>query len=224
MDLTKKDKIRFREKVRVDEKSGCWLWMAGVDGRGYGHFKLKGRMVKAHHVTHFLETGEWIKKPYELHHKCGVRHCCNPQHLKITRHQPHMSFHGRAGSWSGKRNANLKHSDETAFMIKLLHRLLGVSPASLAADFDIPERTAYHLASEKGRRHLESAYNLVAGEILEGYKLMFHERYHWMLEAIGEKIASGEPAYHLINRAIKLGELIQIPTEEIELVRELTRR
>jgi hypothetical protein len=44
-------KDRFREKYSDDPIKGCWLWLAYVDGDGYGKFRLGGQVLTAHHAV-----------------------------------------------------------------------------------------------------------------------------------------------------------------------------
>ena len=39
---------RFLRKIEPDPNSGCWLWTAAVDGKGYGTFHIGRRQVGAH--------------------------------------------------------------------------------------------------------------------------------------------------------------------------------
>lgn len=58
----------------------CWLWTAGLDGHGYGHFDNKG----AHRVAFYLTHGYW--PPNDLDHLCRVLACVNPAHVEpVTR-------------------------------------------------------------------------------------------------------------------------------------------
>ena len=64
---------RFWEKVIPIPFSGCWLWLAATDPKGYGFFWFKGKKRWAHRLTkRFRRTA---------HHKCYVTSCVNPDHL-----------------------------------------------------------------------------------------------------------------------------------------------
>lgn len=69
--------------LKVNKTAGCWLWLAQVTAEGYGHFKLDGRMRRAHRLSY-----EWLREsiPEGLHldHLCRVRHCVNPWHLEAV--------------------------------------------------------------------------------------------------------------------------------------------
>ena len=71
---------RFHEKYITDPMSGCWLWVGGVDTRGYGQISEGGKMRRAHRISWQLHQGE-IPVGMDILHKCDVPLCVNPSHL-----------------------------------------------------------------------------------------------------------------------------------------------
>jgi|KBSMisStaDraftv2_1062788.scaffolds.fasta_scaffold93851_4 hypothetical protein len=59
----------------------CLLWPFSVNGRGYGHLGLKGRVLRAHRLILELSKGPPPNATYQAAHSCGVRNCVNPNHL-----------------------------------------------------------------------------------------------------------------------------------------------
>jgi hypothetical protein len=57
------------------------LWTGAVSG-GYGHLKINGKNVQAHRVMYTLFNGI-IFKGLTVDHKCRVRNCVNPKHLRL---------------------------------------------------------------------------------------------------------------------------------------------
>jgi len=65
-----------------------WLWIGAVDeSDGYGRFKAAGQSRR----THRLAYARWVgplndpdEKKVIVDHKCRVRHCVNPEHLRLV--------------------------------------------------------------------------------------------------------------------------------------------
>lgn len=96
--LTKDEFRRFSEKVAPCAATGCWLWTASKDGKGYGQFAItrngKSLNRRAHRISFEQHRGP-IPDGMELHHNCEVKHCVNPAHLKVVTHAQNMS----TGKW-----------------------------------------------------------------------------------------------------------------------------
>lgn len=79
----------WREKIEgkyvVNTVSGCWYWMAGCDGDGYGAVssKLGGRQrsTGAHRASWIAHRGP-IPDGLTIDHLCWNRKCVNPDHLE----------------------------------------------------------------------------------------------------------------------------------------------
>lgn len=87
-------KERFMLKVRQGE-NGCVFWTASTDKKGYGMFRVNGRMVRAHRWAY-----EYFRRPIpdglELDHLCRNRNCVNPAHLEPVTHRENV-LRGNAG-------------------------------------------------------------------------------------------------------------------------------
>ena len=71
---------RILDKIEVDD-SGCWLWTAADNGKGYGVVYYGGRQAYAHRVMYELLVDK-IPDGLTIDHLCKVRNCVNPQHLE----------------------------------------------------------------------------------------------------------------------------------------------
>jgi len=71
---------RFLAKVDKDPETGCWLWTARINAKGYAEFRFRGT-VRAHRWAYKHFVGP-VPDGLPLDHLCRVRHCVNPAHLE----------------------------------------------------------------------------------------------------------------------------------------------
>lgn len=69
--------------AKVDKSGECWLWTAGVDGSGYGTFKVDRRTWRVHRWIYLVTFGS-LDKGLTIDHLCNVRTCVNPAHLEAV--------------------------------------------------------------------------------------------------------------------------------------------
>jgi len=148
---------KFKEKVKIDAESGCWVWTGSRHPKGYGHFSLYGRKFYSHrYIMEFLYGP--IPVDMELHHKCGRRECVNPQHLEIVTHAENMKEAVRKRMWCGENNPNAKLKDKDVRIIKTLSKK-GIPIRELAEMFGLPLRSAYYAV--RGWKHLSALLKTV---------------------------------------------------------------
>ena len=75
-------KKRFEKHFIPEPNSGCWLWIGGILGSGYGSFSINDKTVLAHRVSFEIYKQE-IPKGLCVLHKCDVPCCVNPNHLFV---------------------------------------------------------------------------------------------------------------------------------------------
>lgn len=84
------DADRFFQKVKRAEGNGCWVWLAALQGDGYGYFhRPQGGTTYAHIVCYEFFHG---KKPggMDLDHLCRNLRCVNPSHLELVTHRENV--------------------------------------------------------------------------------------------------------------------------------------
>lgn len=82
MGIIKREPIeRFREKYVVDSKTGCWIWIASLNNKGYGNFRVDDKIVKAHRFSYEYYNGP-LDNNLEICHNCANRRCVNYEHLR----------------------------------------------------------------------------------------------------------------------------------------------
>ena len=72
---------RFEAKFIPEPNSGCWLWCASVDNKGYGFIGTFGTKIeRANRVAWKLFKGV-IPNGLNVLHRCDNPSCVNPDHL-----------------------------------------------------------------------------------------------------------------------------------------------
>lgn len=84
---------RFWEKVDKNGENGCWVWTAGKFKTGYGSFN-NGESTPAYaHRYSFQLHGGVLVKGLHIDHKCHVRDCVNPEHLRQVTTRQNVENH-----------------------------------------------------------------------------------------------------------------------------------
>ena len=102
--------FRARFWAKVDTGGSCWNWTAGVDGRGYGAFKLNGRQLGAHVVAYRRLVGP-IPEGLVLDHLCRNPRCVNPDHLEPVTQRENV-VRGEAPAATNARKTHCKRGHE----------------------------------------------------------------------------------------------------------------
>lgn len=94
----------MREKKRIAPgtiayevlPNGCWKWLGHVGIRGYGQLCINYKREFAHRWYWEQAHGK-IRKPLQIHHKCGFKLCVNPDHLVLVHPEWHADVDLRHG-------------------------------------------------------------------------------------------------------------------------------
>jgi hypothetical protein len=138
---------RFEEKFIPEPNSGCWLWTASVNHKGYGEIGVRAsRIDVAHRVSWRLHRGP-IPDGLLVLHKCDVRCCVNPDHLFLGTNDDNMEDmrrKGRARGFKGEMNCRCRLTAGQVLAIRADRRL----QREIAADYGVLPN---HISNIKNR-------------------------------------------------------------------------
>lgn len=147
--ISQRDLNRFWSKVDRAGDDNCWLWRAATQ-KGYGRFRLNGRVVYAHRVSLIIVTDERLD--LEARHVCPVpvpdRRCCNPAHLAWGTHRDNVrDIIAARGVHSSARL--------TADAVREVRSLLGKEPIyAIAERFGVTSGSISHIKSGRTWSHV----------------------------------------------------------------------
>lgn len=77
--------MRFWHKLVV-LGNGCWVWTGSVNKKGYGHFRLDGKIQAPHRLTREQVHGP-IPEGLVPDHLCRIRSCAHYDHTECVTHR-----------------------------------------------------------------------------------------------------------------------------------------
>lgn len=135
--------------------NSCWEWQGTKVQDGYGHFKYRKKIYKAHRVSYEIHHGP-IPKGLQVCHTCDNPCCWNPAHLWLGTSADNTADRDRKGRHvpvPGEAQGSSKLTDADVLEIRRL-RAAGVKLAEIAAHFGIAYSNVSLIASRKTWRHL----------------------------------------------------------------------
>ena len=101
-----------------EPNSGCWLWDGAMFDDGYGCLVVNGKRLKAHRASFVAHKGR-IPPGMKILHKCDVRQCINPDHLRLgTDSENQLDMKLKRRSTHGERSGNAKLTNEAVRHIR----------------------------------------------------------------------------------------------------------
>lgn len=101
---------RFWTKVQVTP--ACWIWTAGVDGKGYGAACIgsgaEKRQRRAHRLAYELLAGPIPDGMVIDHVVCGNRRCVNPAHMEVVTVQENTARSNRKRDYATRAKRALR--------------------------------------------------------------------------------------------------------------------
>lgn len=115
--------VPFEDRTKVDEITGCLLWVGGLTTSGYGCM-IEGIERVAHRVSYRRYIGS-IPPGMNVLHTCDRPQCVAPEHLFLGTHVENMldmKLKGRAYAGKGETNMAAKLTERQAIAIMQDHR------------------------------------------------------------------------------------------------------
>jgi len=75
---------------KVEYGPDCWIWNAAKNRKGYGQFRVDGKLWISHRLVWTLAHGEIPKGMHVLHTTCDNPSCVRPDHLSIGTNQDNV--------------------------------------------------------------------------------------------------------------------------------------
>jgi hypothetical protein len=72
-----------------EPNSGCWIWTASTDRKGYGQMNLAKKLIRVHRFSYELAKGT-IPPGMAILHACDTPSCINPDHLSAGSQQANL--------------------------------------------------------------------------------------------------------------------------------------
>lgn len=144
----------FTKKIFKDQQTGCWLWTASLNNRGYGWFRdRQNNTMTAHRASWIIFRGE-IPKGMNVLHKCDMPKCVNPDHLWLgtkLENTADMIAKGRQKYVKGEDTYNHVLTELDIREIRLDHR----TQREIASDYGVNQCTVWKIKQKKVWRHVE---------------------------------------------------------------------
>lgn len=114
---------RFMSKVMPEPNTGCWIWTASTNIKGYGQFGIGGNQncVTSHRVAYEMFKGPIPQKMHVLHY-CDNTWCVNPDHLWLGTNLDNVKDRLRKGRGAkGITNSRAKLTELEVKIIRETH-------------------------------------------------------------------------------------------------------
>ena len=154
--MTKLEEARFWAKVKKINGE-CWEWQAAKSIKGYGRFKVNGRLLLPHRCSYELHYGEIPEGLWVLHH-CDNPSCVNPEHLFLGTRSDNMIDCFRKGRWVnnvllGEAHPDAKLTNDEVLSIRQSYKD-GCKQKELALSFGVGRQCISKIVTRETWKHI----------------------------------------------------------------------
>lgn len=154
--LNEKDSKRFWAKV--DKTNSCWNWTAAKGAKGYGRFKLNGKLVSPHAISYQIHNDDYDSTK-DVCHKCDNPSCINPEHLFLGTRTQNVLDSIQKGRWNGNPTKGADHpssklTDKDVMLIKAILKYSDLNVVQIAKMFSVSLTTIKNIRSKKRWSHI----------------------------------------------------------------------
>jgi len=146
-------KERFEKYIYMEPMSGCWLWLGGINGNGYGSFwnGNNPHQQQAHCASWEIYKGHIPEGLYVCHH-CDIRSCVNPIHLFLGTQKDNMQDSSKKGRIDhGEKRPQAKLTENQVIQIRNDNR----EHRFIAIDYGVAKSTIGLIKREKRWKYLK---------------------------------------------------------------------
>ena len=142
----------FDDHWQPDKKTGCHVWLRAQAGkyakfgRGYGSFRLSGKMALAHKFSWERENGP-VPRGLHVLHDCDNTLCVNSAHLYVGTNADNV----RDKVERGRQPSKLTHDDVREIRARVA---TGELQREVATDFDLQQADVSNIVNRKYWKHI----------------------------------------------------------------------
>jgi hypothetical protein len=138
----------------VEANTGCWIWVKGRTGIGYGKIDVHGKAEGAHRFSYEQFVGPIPAGMHVCHH-CDNRACVNPEHLFLGTPASNVAdMIGKGRKKHGEQTAASKLTDADVIEIRRRYAERGETQSALAREFGVSQVNVCRIVNRKSWTHL----------------------------------------------------------------------
>lgn len=138
----------LESKSRLDESTGCILWVKCTIPKGYGWQSIRGTFTAAHRIAYAVHIGA-IPPMIQVCHRCDRPRCINPEHLFLGTAAENQNDKGR------KHRSRMKFRPEDVSKMRRL-RASGLTQQEIADIFGAGRSTVQGITDGGFRPYVTS--------------------------------------------------------------------